>query len=171
MTRQLTPQRILVVDDEAPMRKFLSSNLKVLSAVDGVEALKLFEEHRFDLLLLDINLAGPNGLQVLQAVRRDALTPVLMLSGRGRERDADVWGSGAVGAGGGHHGSRREHQGGAGDALCCAQRTGAPAPLFAPHPRRPTPALSSYCAKVVKAPPGLLDCRQEPHGRRPSGLS
>ncbi len=56
MTRQLTPQRILVVDDEAPMRKFLSSNLNVLSAADGVDALKLFEEHRFDLLLLDINI-------------------------------------------------------------------------------------------------------------------
>ena len=92
MTRQLTPQRILVVDDEAPMRKFLSSNLNasgyaVLSAADGVEALKLFDEHRFDLLLLDINMAGPNGLQVLEAVRRDTQAPVLMLSGRGRERD------------------------------------------------------------------------------------
>ena len=92
MTRQLTPQRILGVDDEAPMRKFLSSNLNasgyaVLSAADGVEALKLFDEHRIDLLLLDINMAGPNGLQVLEAVRRDTQTPVLMLSLRRRERD------------------------------------------------------------------------------------
>ena len=92
MTRQLTPQRILVVDDEAPMRKLLSSNLNasgyaVLSAADGVEALKLIAEHPFDLLLLDINIPGPNGMQVLEAVRRDAEMPVLVLSGRGRERD------------------------------------------------------------------------------------
>jgi two-component system, OmpR family, KDP operon response regulator KdpE len=85
-------QSILVVDDEAPMRKVLSSNLRangyaVRSAADGTEALKLIEEHPFDLLLLDINIPGPNGLQVLEAVRRGAEMPVLMLSGRARERD------------------------------------------------------------------------------------
>jgi two-component system KDP operon response regulator KdpE len=88
----MTQQSILVVDDEAPMRRLLSSNLKasgyaVRSAADGSEALKLIDEHPFDLLLLDINMPGPNGLQVLEAVRRGAEIPVLMLSGRGRERD------------------------------------------------------------------------------------
>jgi two-component system KDP operon response regulator KdpE len=53
MTQQLTQQRILVVDDEAPMRKLLSSNLNasgyaVRSAADGTEALQLIEEHPFD---------------------------------------------------------------------------------------------------------------------------
>ncbi len=88
----MTQQTILVVDDEAPMRKLLLNNLKasgyaVRSAADGTEALKLLEENRFDLLLLDINLPGPNGLQVLEAMRHDVEMPVLMLSGRGRERD------------------------------------------------------------------------------------
>ena len=49
--------------------------------------MKLIAEHRFDLLLLDINMPGPNGLQTLEAVRRDTEVAVLMLSGRGRERD------------------------------------------------------------------------------------
>jgi len=85
-------QSILVVDDEAPMRKLLSSNLKasgytVRTAADGAEAMKLMEEHTFDLLLLDINMPGLSGVQVLQAVRRGAELPVMMLSGRGRERD------------------------------------------------------------------------------------
>ena len=88
----MTRQNILVVDDEAPMRKLLSSNLKasgyaVSTAADGAEALKLIEEHSFDLLLLDLNLPGPNGLQVLEAVRRGGEVPVLVVSGRGRERD------------------------------------------------------------------------------------
>lgn len=53
----MTQQSILVVDDEAPMRMLLSSNLKasgyaVRSAADGTEALQLVEEHPFDLLLL-----------------------------------------------------------------------------------------------------------------------
>jgi len=88
----MTQQTILVVDDEPPMRKLLSSNLKasgyaVREATDGSEALKLIDEHPFDLLLLDVNMPGPNGLQVLQALRRSADMPVLILSGRGRERD------------------------------------------------------------------------------------
>jgi len=88
----MTQQTILVVDDEPPMRKLLSSNLKasgyaVREAADGSEALKLIDEHPFDLLLLDVNMPGPNGLQVLQALRRSADMPVLILSGRGRERD------------------------------------------------------------------------------------
>ncbi len=87
----MTQHSILVVDDEAPMRKLLSNNLKasghaVHSAADGTEALKLIEEHQYD-LLIDLNMPGPNGLQVLEAVRRTAELPVLVVSGRGRERD------------------------------------------------------------------------------------
>jgi two-component system, OmpR family, KDP operon response regulator KdpE len=88
----MTQQNILVVDDEAAMRRLVSSNLRasgyaVRSAADGAEALKLLEEHAFDLLLLDINMPGPNGFQVLEAARRSTGVPVMMVSGRGRERD------------------------------------------------------------------------------------
>jgi two-component system KDP operon response regulator KdpE len=88
----MTVQNILVVDDEAPMRKLLTSNLKasgygVRSAADGLEALQLLEEHQFDLLLLDVNIPGPSGLQVLESVRRGADMPIMMVSARGRERD------------------------------------------------------------------------------------
>src|SRR5689334_2112100 len=87
-----TEQTILVVDDEAPMRKLLSGNLKasgysVRAAEDGTEALKLIEEHPIDLLLLDVNLPGPNGLEVLKVVRGSIEIPILILSGRSRERD------------------------------------------------------------------------------------
>jgi two-component system KDP operon response regulator KdpE len=88
----MTYQNILVVDDEAPMRKLLSSNLEasgytVLTAVDGTEALKLIDEQPLDLLLIDTNLPGPSGLQVLEAVRRESQLPVMVVSGRRRERD------------------------------------------------------------------------------------
>src|SRR5438270_1956034 len=88
----MAQQAILVVDDEAPMRKFVSHNLKaggydVLTAADGNEALKLLVENPLDLLLLDIGMAGPDGLAVLEAVRRDMEVPVLMISARAREAD------------------------------------------------------------------------------------
>ena len=88
----MTQRRILVVDDEAPMRKLLSTNLKasgydVSAAADGAEALDLLDHHPFDLLLLDLTLPGPGGLQILETVRRKGRMPVLIVSGRGRETD------------------------------------------------------------------------------------
>ena len=72
MNRQL----VLVVDDEAPMRKYITTNLKirgydVLTAADGTEALKVIDERPVDLLILDIMMPGPDGLEVLARVRRD----------------------------------------------------------------------------------------------------
>lgn len=83
---------VLVIDDEPPTRKYVSANLKargydVLTAADGSEALKLAGERSCDLLILDIMMPGPDGLAVLQAVRRDADVPVIILSARGREAD------------------------------------------------------------------------------------
>lgn len=83
---------ILVADDEAPMRKYISSNLKVrgydvIVAADGMEALKLAGEHPLDLVLLDIGMPGPDGTQVLAALRRETHVPVIIVSARGREHD------------------------------------------------------------------------------------
>ena len=88
----MSAQKVLVVDDEAPMRKYISTNLKargydVLMAEDGTEALKLIDEHTIDLLILDIMMPGPDGMEVLRRVRRDMDVPVVMLSARGRETD------------------------------------------------------------------------------------
>jgi two-component system, OmpR family, KDP operon response regulator KdpE len=83
---------ILVADDEAPMRKYIASNLKirgydVIPAADGLEALQMAAEHPIDLVLLDISMPGPDGTQVLAALRRESQIPVIMLSARGRMQD------------------------------------------------------------------------------------
>jgi two-component system KDP operon response regulator KdpE len=85
-------ETVLVVDDEAATRKYVAANLKargyeVIVAGDGGEALKLAAERPFDLLILDIGLPGPNGLEVLAAIRRTMEVPVIMLSVRARESD------------------------------------------------------------------------------------
>jgi DNA-binding response OmpR family regulator len=85
-------QAILVIDDEAPMRKYMAMNLKarnyhVLLAADGTEALRLVATTSVDLLILDIGLPGPDGLSVLSAVRRELTVPVLMVSARSHPED------------------------------------------------------------------------------------
>jgi two-component system, OmpR family, KDP operon response regulator KdpE len=85
-------QELLVVDDDAGMRKLLSQNLRaagydILQAADGSEAMKIVSERSVAMVLLDIGLPGPDGLAVLEAVRRDKDVPVLMISARGRETD------------------------------------------------------------------------------------
>ena len=81
---------VLIVDDEAPMRRYVSANLRareyeVLTAADGLEALKLVREHAVDLLILDIGIPGPDGFEVLAAVRQESDVPVIMLTARGQE--------------------------------------------------------------------------------------
>ena len=83
---------ILVIDDEADTLKYVSMNLRargydVLTAADGTEGLKLFGENLIDLVLLDIAMPGPDGLQVCKHISSTSETPVIVLSARGRERD------------------------------------------------------------------------------------
>lgn len=83
---------ILLVEDDAQTRLALTANLEghgygVRGAADGEEALVLWELRRPDLILLDLGLPGIDGLGVLRRIRRDATTPVIVLSARGEERD------------------------------------------------------------------------------------
>lgn len=83
---------ILLVEDHLRTRKAVAANLEahgygVRGASDGEEALVLWELRRPDLILLDLGLPGIDGLGVLRRVRRDATTPVIILSARGEERD------------------------------------------------------------------------------------
>jgi two-component system KDP operon response regulator KdpE len=83
---------ILVVDDEPSMRKFIASNLRVrgyavVTAADGTEALKVAAGQSLDLVLLDICMPGPDGMEVLAILRRDSDVPVVIVSGRADKKD------------------------------------------------------------------------------------
>lgn len=84
--------RALVVDDEPEIQKYVASTLRsqgyqVLTASDGSEALKVASEEILHLVVLDVMMPGPNGIEVCQALRRDSDVPIIMLSSRGQERD------------------------------------------------------------------------------------
>lgn len=79
--------KILVVDDEAHIRKFVALLLKsvgqptVLEAANGEEALQLYARERPDLVLLDVNMPKVDGLQTLQALKQqDPECLVIMLT-------------------------------------------------------------------------------------------
>src|SRR3954470_15842599 len=84
-----TPEaRLLVVDDEPSIRELLTASLRfagfeVLSAADGAEALKLAEQHRPDLVVLDIMLPDLDGFTVTRKLReRGRDVPVVFLTAR-----------------------------------------------------------------------------------------
>ena len=81
-------KKILIVDDEPDILEFLQYNLKkegyaVVSANDGKQAIEVAEREKPNLIILDINLPGMSGLEVLAELRaRGATLPVLLLTAR-----------------------------------------------------------------------------------------
>jgi two-component system KDP operon response regulator KdpE len=83
---------ILIVDDEAQIRKFLRSTLtshdyQVSEAEKASEALKALTVHPPDLMLLDLGLPDGDGLDVIKELRGWSQLPVIVLSARGQEQD------------------------------------------------------------------------------------
>lgn len=84
--------RILVVDDELSIIKFLRANLEakgyeVLTAINGAEALQTFEMELPDLMILDIMMPRMDGFEVCRRIREWSQVPIIMLSARGDEED------------------------------------------------------------------------------------
>lgn len=83
---------ILIVEDETDLVKILQSYLEnggytVFSARRGDQGLAMWETHHPDLVLLDLNLPGMDGLDVARAIRRKGETPIIMLTARVEEAD------------------------------------------------------------------------------------
>jgi len=81
------PRTILVVDDEPDMLRFLDRLLTlegyhVILASDGTYAMSLIREQKPDLVLLDIIMPGPDGFMVLDMIRKDSDTPVIMVTAK-----------------------------------------------------------------------------------------
>jgi DNA-binding response OmpR family regulator len=91
-----TPSRtVLLVDDEPALIDVLERYLRddgfaVLRAGDGPSAVELFKKHAPDLVLLDLNLPGFPGTEVLRQIRAVRDVPVIMLTARVHEVDRVV---------------------------------------------------------------------------------
>jgi DNA-binding response OmpR family regulator len=84
--------RILVADDDADLRALIGFTLMqagydISSAADGESALQVFQRDSPDLVLFDINMPEPNGLQVCRDIRARSPVPIMMLTVREMEED------------------------------------------------------------------------------------
>ena len=83
---------ILVVDDDLLVVKYLRANLqiegyKVLTALDGIEALEILEKELPDLVILDIKMPLMDGYEVCRRIRQWSQVPILILSVLAGEED------------------------------------------------------------------------------------
>ncbi len=83
---------ILIIEDEPELVRVLRSYLEdagfdVLTAYRGDTGLLMWESRRPDLVILDLNLPGLDGLDVAREIRRNSNTPVIMLTARVEETD------------------------------------------------------------------------------------
>jgi len=88
-------ETILVVEDELALRDTLAYNLKkdgfnVETVDDGRAALEKARNIKPDLIILDIMLPGMDGFEVARILRREMITPILMLTARDDEIDRVV---------------------------------------------------------------------------------
>ena len=91
-----TDMKFLIVDDFSTMRRIVRGLLKEIGyqnaeeAEDGVEALSMLKQAKYDFVVSDINMPNMNGFDLLKAVKADANLkhiPVLMVTAEARKED------------------------------------------------------------------------------------
>ena len=88
----MTQSLILIIEDEAPLRRFLVPTLatqgyQVEVASTGTEGLAMARSYNPDIVLLDLGLPDRDGLAVLREIRSWSRKPILIISARNQERD------------------------------------------------------------------------------------
>src|SRR5690242_20992180 len=91
-SEDLKRRRILVVDDEERMVRFIRMNLEhdgfqVVEAFNGKQAIQKLRDVTPDLILLDVMMPDLDGFEVLETVREITNVPVIMLTAKGEEDD------------------------------------------------------------------------------------
>jgi two-component system, OmpR family, KDP operon response regulator KdpE len=83
---------VLVVDDEKPLRDFIQKNLevrdfKVITASDGIEAVKAFNTQKVNLVILDVMMPRMDGLETTRRIRQSSIVPIIILTALDSESD------------------------------------------------------------------------------------
>ncbi|OGL45958.1 MAG: DNA-binding response regulator [Candidatus Schekmanbacteria bacterium RBG_16_38_11] len=91
----MSDSKILIIDDDQKLVNMIKNYLEkdgheVLTAYDGIEGIEKIENHKLDLVVLDLMLPKLDGLEVCRMIRRESSIPILMLSAKGEEADIVV---------------------------------------------------------------------------------
>ena len=84
--------KLLIVDDEQRIRSLIAKyasfeGYETAEAADGMQAVDMCRETRFDLIIMDVMMPELDGFSAVREIRKQADTPVIMLSARGEEYD------------------------------------------------------------------------------------
>jgi CheY-like chemotaxis protein len=93
-----TLKTVVIADDEPSMRLLVHATIEsddytVVEAGDGTQAWAMIQQHRPSLVLLDVQMPGKSGLEVLQLVKADpnlAATKVILLTAKAQESDIET---------------------------------------------------------------------------------
>ncbi len=88
MMNTLMKKTILTVDDSMSVRKFIALALKsggyrVISAVDGMDALEILPKEKVDLVITDLNMPNVDGFELVRTIRENPMygsLPIIILS-------------------------------------------------------------------------------------------
>ena len=79
--------KMLIADDNKQITSILSNYARKVVALDGEEALRLFDEHEPEIamVLLDVMMPKVDGFEVCRRLRGKSLVPVIMVTARGED--------------------------------------------------------------------------------------
>ena len=83
---------ILAIDDDPAMRKLVAdylggNDLRVTAVATGAEMAQVLGQHAIDLVMLDLRLAGEDGMELARKVREEGATPIIIVTGKHDEAD------------------------------------------------------------------------------------
>lgn len=89
---QTAPRLILVVDDEARMRRFIRMNMElegyqIIEAENGIKALEQVRQHSPELIIMDVMMPEMDGFETLKLLREISTVPVILLTVKSDEED------------------------------------------------------------------------------------
>jgi two-component system response regulator YesN len=79
--------RLLIIDDVSPVRQMIRKAIEsygitsIAEAESGLEGLIIFERFSPNIVLLDIEMKGMNGIEVLQKIRETSSIPIIIMTG------------------------------------------------------------------------------------------
>ena len=97
-----TPQRILIVDDDASIRRTLhlllsKAGYEVIQASDGSEAVRLWREHGGDLVITDLHMPEKDGIQtIVELLSHTPGIRIIAMSGGGQTKRLNLLGNMAL---------------------------------------------------------------------------